>query len=756
MTEATLDQQLLPYLEQLEGMPEEAIDAYFCRQSFEAFIRRFWPCLPGAGNLIWNWHLSLLARELQDCAERIFAGLPRKHHLVVNVPFGSSKSSIQSILFPAWTWTRMPCMRHICATHTDTLVTDFSFKCRQVITSELYQSYFPEVVLDRDGGEAFSNTAGGEWRSCTVGGKTPTGFHAHAINIDDGIDPKGVRSEAELETASRFVTEVIPSRMVDKQVAVIMLVMQRLHHRDPTWVMLDTAMREGAADVRHICLPGELTADIKPPLEEIRKEYPEAYADDDLMDPVRLPRNVLNNYRATLRDYGYAGQVLQMPVPPGGGMFRVEWFNSRRPVAPFACRRIRAWDRAATEGAGCATAGVLLARDQEGFYYVEDVVVGHWEPHRRNAMILATAQRDRSRYGPKYDPMIVIEAERGSTGKEAYQHLARQLAGFRVKEELPTGSKDSRAEPWAAQLAAGNVHLVDDGKGRWDVNGFIEQHLLFRPEPGKRLGRMKDMVDAAAMAFGNLCKGVITRTPFRVLGARNKYQGLKIYVCSKEQLAETIIDDHFVLLIVFTDPAIVTVTEPDLVIDTEEVMLSENGWPVRQCGELLSVPGAVDGAAGLCVNPLLNAGGVPDAIQEGARGDSPPLSSYAHGLNKLLAMYTVSVPDLNPAELQAVWNEPLQPYDKLPAELVLSREHGKQLWQFVLKKREPKPEVIVIADDGREDRRGISCAYGLADVLGLPRIAAIQWASDPENPHTQTPPNGHIADVLRATRGLVL
>src|SRR5262249_8033409 len=147
--------------------------------------------------------------------------------------------------------------------------------------------------------------------------------------------------------------------------------------------------------------------------------------------------------------------------------FKEAYFNQRVKAAPYHAKRVRYWDRAATEGVGCYTAGTLLALSGEGDWDGEHVVHGQWEPETRDEQIVAVALRDRHRYGPKREPIIYIEQEPGSAGVEAYRHIARKLSGFRVAADRPTGAKEIRAEPWASQCAAKNVYLVDDNT--WDV-----------------------------------------------------------------------------------------------------------------------------------------------------------------------------------------------------------------------------------------------------------------------------------------------
>ena len=89
---------------------------------------------------------------------------------------------------------------------------------------------------------------------------------------------------------------------------------------------------------------------------------------------------------------------------------------------------------------------------------------------------------------------IAVEQEPGSGGKESAESTIRNLAGWRVTADRPTGEKAVRAEPYAAQVQGGNVLLV---RGAWNRD-FIDEHVSFP------VGRAKDQVDATSAAFNLL------------------------------------------------------------------------------------------------------------------------------------------------------------------------------------------------------------------------------------------------------------
>lgn len=724
-----------------------ALTAERCRASFKNFVKAFWNLVPGTGgHLDWSWHLDVFCEELQKIAERVFRREPAEYDVVCNVSPGTSKSTLWSILFPPWVWTRMPQARFMTASHTESLVLDLANKSRDVLRSEKYRQCFPEILLvsTQDAKGHFRNSLGGDRYACTVGGKSPIGMHGHFLIGDDLLDPQKALSEAEMKTAREFVENTLATRMVDKRVSVMAIVMQRLGKGDSTDVVLEIGRREGARPVRHICLPAELLGDgrdlVFPP--EMVKNY-----QDGLMDPVRLPRYVLNGYRAR-GNYYYSAQFLQNPTALGGGQFRREWFSRRAVAAPYRSRRIRYVDRASTEGGGCHTAMVLMAYDGENFF-VEDVVRGQWEPDRRNAMILATALKDRSRYGPRHEPMIWVESEGGSTAKDANKGLARVLKGFPVFFDRVTGSKDVRAEPWASQLAVGNVLLVDNGehlelgKASWDIGAFIDEHLNFRPDVTSRhVGRgAKDQVDAASRAHSLLADDGRT-TPLRTMTFRpeGKRRGPRLLVCRASALDSLRLDQR-ALVVVVEDPPV-----------TKEVVCSGAGDVGEQSlGEVLP-GGDVTGGAGHCVNSLPDEGGMPVGIHETDGGDLSPTPVWR---SQCLDAATVRFADLDPAEVQDRWGRPLEPWGTPPEALVMLRDHGKQVWSLILRKRDPGPDTVVFADNG--DRRALSLAMGVCDVLGMSR-SVVRRVEDPEDAVgcEGDPPNRHVYEQCRASRGMVL
>lgn len=226
---------------------EHKLVASVCRESFFEFVREFWhEVVPDAP--VWNWHIEYLCDEIQKVCERIFRGEDRVHDVCCNIPPGTSKSSIFSIFACAWAWTRFPGFRFIGASYGLDLQQELSRKCRALVESDKYRACFPDVVIlaDQNTKSHFATTAGGFRLGVGSGGRV-TGYHAHLIVVDDPINPEQAASPADTMVINRWIRATLSTRMVNKRVSVMMMVMQRLGMDDPTAEFL---RRE---NVKHIC-----------------------------------------------------------------------------------------------------------------------------------------------------------------------------------------------------------------------------------------------------------------------------------------------------------------------------------------------------------------------------------------------------------------------------------------------------------------------------------------------------------------------
>ena len=94
--------------------------------------------------------------------------------------------------------------------------------------------------------------------------------------------------------------------------------MQRIHENDLSGFLINN---ESRLKYKHICIPAELSDDVKP---ASLREY---YDEDDLFWTDRFSRAILQDYKEALGTYGYAGQLMQTPTPLNSGLIRGNWFK---------------------------------------------------------------------------------------------------------------------------------------------------------------------------------------------------------------------------------------------------------------------------------------------------------------------------------------------------------------------------------------------------------------------------------------------
>lgn len=453
------------------------------RESFFESVKECWPLI-SEEEPIWNWHIEYLCNEVQYVVERILAKKPKEYDLVINIPPGTTKSTIISIVLPAWVWSKMPSFRTIVATHTyNPLGLDLSRKARLIVRSDLYQAAFPDIELseDQDTKGYFANTRGGFRLVATVGGVSPIGLHGHLLIADDPIDPMEARklSQTQVEEANRWIAEDLQGRKVDKRIVPMILVMQRLKQNDPTGYWL-----ERGGEVKHICLP----ADADEGYQVMPANLVDNYV-DGLLDPIRLPRSVLEEYKLN-GEYSYAAQYGQHPIPITGGFFKPDMIEIAQPPMDRIKKIVRYWDKAGTaKKYSDRTAGVKMGFDPlDEIIWVLNVKKGQWDIERRNRIIKQTSKADGQ------SVRVGVEREFGAAGKESAGFTVKELMGFSVQPDLPTGDKVTRAEPFATWVNNGRVKLAP---GEWN-NGYLDE-LQYFPH-----GKFKDQVDASSAAFSML------------------------------------------------------------------------------------------------------------------------------------------------------------------------------------------------------------------------------------------------------------
>lgn len=453
----------------------DEVKAELCRRSLSFFVREFWPVVATTA-LVWNWHIDVLCDEIQEIDERVFLRQPKLHDAIFNVPPGTSKTKILSILSTAWEFCRQPSIKTFVGSYSDAAVIGIADEIRLIMKSEKYKMYFPKTSIRRDFDtkHEFKTTENGHFYAFTVNG-TLTSKHADILKIDDPLNPQQASSDAELETTTYFFDKTLPTRKTDKEITPTMLIMQRLSTKDPTGHLLE----QQGSKIRHICLPGELSQDVKPP--ELKLKYK-----DGLLDPVRLSSSALRELKTKLGEYGYSGQIQQTPVPAGGLIWQ-KWFieidDAIFPKTSTLNQVSTDWDLAYTKNDENAASAYMTFGTFGNDIFIIDL---GWAWLEFPELIKYMKQKQ----GPHY-----IEAK--ASGKSAKQTLVKQ--GVTAIEVKVQGGEDkvSRARMATPVAECGRVYIKKSLADR--LYNDSKQGILNFPK-----GPCKDLADVLAQGLQRL------------------------------------------------------------------------------------------------------------------------------------------------------------------------------------------------------------------------------------------------------------
>jgi len=386
-------------------------------KTLSGFIKRAWHVVEPAVVYEHGWHVDAICEHL----EAVSSGQITR--LAIAVPPGCMKSLTVSVFWPAWEWgpEGKPHLRYLGTAHNDRLAVRDNLRCRRLIESPWYQERWGDKVkltTDQNAKIKFENDKLG-FREC-MPFTSLTGSRGNRILIDDAMSVDDAFSETKRESTLTTFREAVPSRLNDQRTDSIIIIMQRLHERDPIGFIESSELKD---DYTMLILPMEYEPDRKC-VTKIGFKDPRTQK-DELLFPKRFPREVVDREKRTMGSWAVASQYQQRPVPRGGAMFKREHFRIVDQV-PATIVDVRGWDFAASEKTGVMdpafTAGVLMGRTREGGFVVKDVRRGQMNPADVERMLLNCAKHDSS------GTIIDIPQDPGQAGKSQVQYLKKKLA----------------------------------------------------------------------------------------------------------------------------------------------------------------------------------------------------------------------------------------------------------------------------------------------------------------------------------------
>lgn len=489
-------------IEVTEEMIEIANDMVKAESSLIGFVQQGWHVVEPKTPFIDGWHLHAICDHL----EAVSSG--QIQNLLINIPPRFMKSLDVCVFFPAWEWIQEPALRYLFSSYAETLSKRDSVKCRRLIQSLWYQSRWGDsyqITSDQNEKLRFENDKTGVRIATSVGGMG-TGEGGDRIIVDDPHNVRDGDSIIKRIGVLHWWDEVMSTRLNDEDTGAKIIVCHRSAQNDLSGHVL--AEKHGYV---HLCLPARYEGENRIDSPVIDKQTGEPWKDrrTKVGEPLwenKFGVKQLDKREKKMSTYAIAAQQQQSPSPRGGGVFKVENFKIEEDFnRSQIVRSVRYWDKAGTKeeerkkGAKF-TAGVLMHKLTNDTIVLEHIVRGKWEAPEREIRIKQTAKVDGK------DVKIVHEQEGGSGGKESAQATTRNLSGFTVEADHPTGSKEVRAQPYASQVQNGSVILIDKGWSGTSVFEYLEELENFPT------GTFSDQVDSSSGAFNrisNLNKGQI-------------------------------------------------------------------------------------------------------------------------------------------------------------------------------------------------------------------------------------------------------
>ncbi|MFL6387936.1 MAG: phage terminase large subunit [Terriglobales bacterium] len=441
------------------------------RQDFSGFIERSFRELNPQTDFVSNWHIRVMAHELEKCRH----GWTKR--LIINIPPRSLKSISVSVAFIAWLLGHQPSSQIMAVSYAQDLANKLSLDCRSVMLSRWYQELFnTRLSTLRQAVPEFMTTERGVRLATSVGGVL-TGRGADYIIIDDPLKPEEALSATQRKTVNDSYDHTLYSRLNDKDRGCIIVIMQRLHEDDL---------------VGHLLNQGEWKVLRFPAIAEEDEQWAITTATGqtrrfkrnrgEALHAGRESLDALKVIRETLGEYNFAGQYQQSPAPLGGGLVKAGWFKTYTELPTDFELIFQSWDTAnkATELSDHSVCTTWGTKDKN--LYLLHVL--------RKRLDYPNLKRAVAEQALAFNPRNIVIEDKAS-GTQLIQELIEERVHGVSKYE-PTADKVVRMNTVTSTMENGFVYLPE--KAEW-LAEYLHELTTF---PN---GKFDDQADSTSQAL---------------------------------------------------------------------------------------------------------------------------------------------------------------------------------------------------------------------------------------------------------------
>lgn len=478
--------------------------------NFETFLR-VWFSISQGQKYVLNWHHRYLCRIVDE----IISG--ERNDTIINCPPGAGKTEITSIHFPVYSMIKLPKVRNLSISFSDSLVKRNSRRIRDLIKSPEFQGLYPSrfgtckddeiQVLDESGRvvfEAISKAIGGQLTGSRGGYITDN--YSGALMLDDPEKPDDMFSKVKREAVHTLLKNTVRSRRassVKGKATPIISIQQRLHVNDSTYFMAESGGMGIDFDV--VKIPAIVTEDYIDALPDWLKPHFEA----DVLSAEYIERDGVKYYsyypqKESIHDlvamwdsdsYTFLSQYQQEPVALGGNLINVDWLqrisDTLRPPAKYDYR-FMVLDTAMTTKSYSDFSVMQLWGYKDGKIYLLDQRRGKFEAPELEAELLDFEKMARA--SNQIDGILrKIIIEKKASGIGLIQSAGRVMR-TPIEPYVPDNDKLTRVMSALPQIKAGNVILPESAT--W-LNSLLTEIAAFTADDSHV---HDDQIDCLTMA----------------------------------------------------------------------------------------------------------------------------------------------------------------------------------------------------------------------------------------------------------------
>lgn len=347
----------------------------------------------------------------------------------------NSKSTICSVMYPAWLWLRNPSEEIMTISSTNSLSLELNTKCKDLITSEWYMNYAYRFIgedfalrEDVNAKAQFRNVYGGNKFSISILSKL-LGKGADTIIIDDPNDYGSGNSKD--TTSFEQVIDTYKGKLISRQNRIAdtkwLLIQQRVGRKDLTGYL-----KENEEGWFQLVLPMEFTSSrtfISPiGFNDRRKK------EGQLLCPQRFPTNYVKALKAD--PIKWSTMYQQDPIVESGTEFKRDWLvvdkNIHNYPTDYYERLIFSVDTAYTETTSSDYTVVVKLGIKNNKIFVLDLIRERIDFPKVLELLQDLYQKYNS-----YSTKIILE--KGSAGTPVLQMLQKSIP---ILEGIPIKNAD--------------------------------------------------------------------------------------------------------------------------------------------------------------------------------------------------------------------------------------------------------------------------------------------------------------------------